>query len=122
MGPPGPGPTPMTTPAAGAGNEAAADGLIKALIPALHKALGAYQIGSKKYAAVLNAIRALTANFGKENQQSLVPSAIMQLAQASRGQGLPRNPPPPIAPVEQAEPPGGMPGGGPMGGAAGGMM
>ena len=106
-GPGGPGSTPATSPGPGAGNEAAADATIKAIIPALHKALAAYQIGSKKYSACLNAIRALTANFGKEQTQPLVPAAIMQLAQAAKSGGpMATSSPPPIQPQPPAAPPG----------------
>ena len=98
------------SPGRGAGNEAAADAMIKAVIPALHKAMSAYEIGSKKYAAVLNAIRALTANFGKEQQGAMVPAAIMQMAQAAKSGGpMGTAPPPPIAPQEPSGPPGAEP-------------
>jgi hypothetical protein len=80
-----------------------ADSVVRAIIPGLHKALAAYQIGSKKYSAVLNAIRALTANFGKEQQSSAVPAALLQLGQAARtGSPLPSSPPPGITPRPQA--------------------
>ena len=102
----------MVTPAAGAGNEAAADSMVQAIIPTLHKALSSYQIGSKKYAGILNAVRALTANFGKESTDSLVPSAIMQIAQAAKGPGgLPPGPPAPIAPSPQTTTPPPIPAG-----------
>jgi hypothetical protein len=87
-------------PGNGAGNEAAADAMVHAILPAMHKALSAYPVGSKKYAAVLNALRALTANFGKEQSSGMVPAAIMQMAQASKG-GSPMGaaPPPGLAPA-----------------------
>ena len=87
------------SPGAGAGNEAAADALIKAIMPTLHKALSAYQVGGKKYQSVLRALQALNANFGREQSQPLVPAAIMQLAQNAK-QGGPGagQAPPPIAP------------------------
>ena len=109
-GPTGPGASPALAPGGGAGNEAAADALIQGILPAMHKALSAYPVGSKKYAAVLNALRALTANFGREQTQGLVPAAIMQMAQAAKG-GTPMSaaPPPGIAPAPApgAPPPGG---------------
>src|SRR5215472_18191904 len=71
-GPGGPGGTPMTAPGAGAGNEAAADATIRAVLPSLHKALSAYPVDSKKYKGLLNALRALTANFGSSNAGNLV--------------------------------------------------
>lgn len=98
-GPPGPGASPITSVGAGAGNEAMADSVIKAIIPALHKALSSYQIGSKKYNSVINALRALTSNFGKENQESMVPAALLQLQQQARsGARPPQAPPPQIQP------------------------
>src|SRR5215472_18914251 len=109
-GPAGPGATPMTAPGAGAGNEAATDALIAAIMPTLYKALQAYQLGSKKNQAVLNAIRALTPTFGKQETQTMVPAAIQQLAMNAKAGGpMAGAPPPPLAP---AAPPG-MPHGGP---------
>lgn len=102
-GPPGPGATPAMAPGGGKGNEAAADSMISAILPAMHKALSAYAVGSKKYAAVLNALRALTANFGKEQQQTLVPSAVTNMAMAAKGgQPLEPAPPPGVAPPPAA--------------------
>ena len=115
-GPGGPGGGPAASPGGGAGNEAAADAMLKAMIPGLHKALGAYPVGSKKYAALLNAIRALTSNFGKESQDSLVPSAIEQMAMAAKSSSpLPGATPPGIAAAAPGAgaPPGGAPPSGP---------
>lgn len=109
-GPAGPGASPALSPGGGAGNEAAADALIHAILPAMHKALSAYPVGSKKYAAVLNALRALTANFGKEQTGSMVPAAVMQMAQSAKG-GTPMAAalPPGIAPAGGPGPAGGPP-------------
>jgi hypothetical protein len=103
----------MMSPGAGAGNEAAADATVKSLIPGLHKAMAAYPVGSKKYAAVLNALRALTANFGREEASPLVPAAIQQLAMAAK-QGGPMQgaPPPGLAPAPPPPGAGIPPGGG----------
>jgi len=100
-GPSGPGASPVTSPGDGAGSEAAADAMLQAIMPALHKALSAYQVGSKKYIAVTRAITALAANFGKSNQQSMVPAALLQMAQAGKtGQPMGGSTPPPsIAPA-----------------------
>ena len=107
-GPAGPGATSMTAPGAGAGNEAAADAQIKASLPTLHKALAAYPVGSKKYAAVLNALRALTANFGKSDTESIVPAAIQQMMMNAKGPGAgaPPMPPPGLKPAGLAPAPG----------------
>ena len=116
-GPAGPGAPPMTAPGGGAGNEAATDALVSGVMQTLYKALQAYPLGSKKQQAVLNAVRALTANFAKSEQQGLVPAAIQQLAMNTRPSGPMANAPmPPIAP---APPGGGAPPGGPGGPGAG---
>lgn len=114
-GPSGPGAAPMAGAGGGAGNEAAADAQIAATMQVLYKALQAYPLGSKKNAAVLNAIRALSSNFGKQEDQKLVPAAIQQMAMASKPAGpMSSATMPPIAPA----PPGGaMPPGGPGAGA-----
>ena len=123
-GPGGPGGSPALAPGAGAGNEAAADASIKAVLPVMHKALSAYPVGSKKYAAVLNALRALTANFGKEDQSAMVPAAIQQMALAAKGGGPLSQPaaPPGLQPAPVPGMGGGPgeegPGGGGMGMAA----
>lgn len=106
-GPAGPGATPMTAPGAGAGNEAATDALIAGVMPTLYKALQAYQLGSKKNQAVLNAIRALTPTFGKQETQALVPAAIQQMAMNAKPAGpMAGAPMPPLSP---AAPPGAPP-------------
>ncbi len=107
-GPAGPGASPALAPGDGAGNAAAADALVKAIIPALHKALSAYPIGSKQYKGVMRALSSLTAEFGQENKGSMVPAAIMQMAQAAKG-GSPMAaaPPPGIAPAGGPGPAGG---------------
>ena len=106
-GPSGPGAPPMASPGGGAGNEAATDALVSGVMQTLYKALQAYPLGSKKQQAVLNAVRALTANFAKQEGQALVPSAIQQMAMNAKPGGPMANAPmPPIAP---APPPGGPP-------------
>lgn len=100
-GPQGPGATSMTAPGGGAGNEAAADAQIKAVLPTMHKALSAYPVDSKKYKGLLNALRALTANFGSSTTESIVPAAIQQMAMNAKGQGqgMPPMPPPGLKPA-----------------------
>jgi len=112
-GPPGPGASPMTSPGAGPGNEAATDALVSGVMQTLYKALQAYPLGSKKQQAVLNAVRALTANFAKQQDAGLVPSAVAQMAMTNKPGGPLGAPMPPLAPPP---PPGGAPGG-PLGGA-----
>lgn len=111
-GPAGPGSTPALAPGDGAGNEAAADATIKSVLPTLHKALLAYPVGSKKYSGLLNALRALTSNFGKEDSAALTPAAAQQITQSAKMGGAMAGgaPPPGLTPAPGA----GMPG---MGGA-----
>jgi hypothetical protein len=110
----------MTSPGGGAGNEAAADAVVAAAIQALHKAMAAYPIGSKKYLSTVHAIRALAPNFAKQETQQMVPGAIAQMAQAARPGGGPMAaaPPPGLAPAPLpgggGAPPGPPGGGGPM--------
>ena len=100
-GPAGPGASPALAPGAGAGNEAAADATIKSALPILHRALLSYEVGSKKYNGLLNALRALTANFGKEESAALAPAAAQQITQAAKGAGPLAGgaPPPGLAPA-----------------------
>lgn len=106
-GPGGPGGSPMASGGDGAGNEAAADTLVKAVIPALVKALGAYPVASKKWKNVNRALTSLVAEFGKSNTDNMVPAALQQMASASKGASpLSSAPPAGIAP---AAGPGGPP-------------
>lgn len=56
-------------------------------MPGLHKALGAFPVGSPKYKAVLSSIKALMPVFGGPEEKSLVPAAISQMATAAKGGG-----------------------------------
>ena len=113
-GPAGPGASPMTSPGPGAGNEAATDALVSGVMQTLYKALQAYPLGSKKQQAVLNAVRALTANFSKQETAGMVPASIQQMAMNARpGAGPLGNAPP--APIAPAPPPGAGPGAAPGG-------
>lgn len=111
-GPVGPGSSPALAPGGGSGNEAAADALIKGLMPALYKTLLAYPVGSKKAKAVLNAVRALQSTFPADEDMEVVPAAIQRAAMANRPGGPPTPPPglapskPPMMPPATA---GGMP-------------
>lgn len=119
-GPSGPGASPALSPGAGAGNEAAADAQVKLAIETLHKALLAYPIASKKYNGLINAVRALTANFGKETDGALTPAAAQQMTQSAKTGGAMAGgaPPPGVTPAPPIRPPtmapmgGDMPGGG----------
>lgn len=84
------------SPGDGAGAEAAADATVKSALPVLHKALLSYPVGSKKYSGLLNALRALTSNFGKEDSGALTPAAGQQIQQAAKlGGGMAGGAPPP---------------------------
>jgi hypothetical protein len=104
----------MTSPGGGAGNEAATDAMIAAVMPTLFKALQAYQLGSKKQQAVLNAVRALTPTFGRAEAQAMAAPAIQQMAMNQKPGGPMANAPMP--PIAAAPPPGAKPGGMPGGG------
>jgi hypothetical protein len=108
----------MVSPGSGAGNEAAADAVIKGLIPGLLKAMSSYPPESKKFMAVHKALGALIPNFGRENDQSMVPAALQQMMMAARAGGPMKGAAPPgLAPA----PPPGPPGGAEPPGAAGAM-
>lgn len=101
--PPNPGASPMAAPGAGGGNTAAAAAQVKAVCSVLIKLLGAFPVGSKENAAVSRAYTALSPIAGK-TEESLVPSAIQQMALASKGSPLKAAPP--IA-IQPSAPPGG---------------
>lgn len=103
--PGGPGATPAVAPGAGAGNEAAASAMVNAAMPALHKALAAFPLGSEKYKAVHSAIKALFPVFGSPEEKSLVPAAISQMATANRAGGpLASAPAPGLTPAPAPSP------------------
>jgi hypothetical protein len=99
-----PGGSPVLAPGGGAGNMAAASGILKSVIPSLHQALQAFPVNSPQYKAVDRALAALTPTFGQQQGQNLVPAAILQQAQAAKsGQSPISNAMPPLQP---APPPG----------------
>lgn len=117
-GPGGPGGSPMLSPGAGAGNQAAAVQQVKAAMPALLMAAMAFPAGSKEQQALLRAISSLNPLFGKAEGQNMVPAGLATMAQAARGGGpLSAAPPPGLMPNDkpppgiEIPPPGGAPGG-----------
>lgn len=100
-----PGGSPMVSPGGGQGNQAAANGIVKSIMPTLHKALNAFNVGSKEYKAVLEALRSLNSTFGSSEGASTVPAALVQQAMAAK-QGNPASAPPPGL---AAAPPAGAP-------------
>jgi hypothetical protein len=93
----------MTSAGDGSGNQAAAEAKIKAVaLPALHDALSAFQVGDKKYNAVINAIRAIAPIFGTKGEE-MNPAAMQQMiAQAAKPKGplaAMGAPPPGMAPL-----------------------
>lgn len=103
--PPGPGGSPAAAPGAGAGNKAAAVAQLKGVFPILHNVFNAFEPGSKEWSAVSRALTALGPVVGKINEEdSLVPAAISQMAMAARGNPLKNAPPVGLA---AASPPGG---------------
>lgn len=119
-GPTGPGTSPALSPGSGAGHEAAAQADIKAVIPMLTKNLNAFPIGDKRRQALMRAVTALEAHFGKSENDDLTGAAVQRMGAAAKsGQGLQGHnmPPPGImlggpSPVPGigggAPPPGGM--------------
>lgn len=126
-GPPGPGTSPALSPGAGAGNEAAASADILEAIPMLTKHLNSFPIGDKRRQALMRAVTALEAHFGKSVDEALRPAAITKMARAAQsGQSQPHTAPPPGMTLGGPHPMGAMGGGamtaGPPGGGMGGGM
>lgn len=119
-GPSGPGATPALSPGAGAGAETAAIADIKGTIPVLTKSLNSFPIGDKRRQALMRAVTALEAHFGKSNTDDLTQASAHRMTSAAKtGQGLDSHNiiPPGImlggpSPMGN-QPPGGM-GGGPQ--------
>lgn len=98
--PPGPGSSPVAAPGAGAGNEAAARAALKGSFPILYKLLSAFPVGSEDWENVQKMIQAGGKIVGKMHDESLVPSAIQQMAlQAKQGGPLKNAPPVGIQPA-----------------------
>lgn len=89
----GAGDSPATSPGAGAGNTAAAVASLKAVFPLLYKLLSAFSPGSDDWKAVSDMIKAGGKIVGKANNESLVPSAIQQMAMAAKGGPMKSAPP-----------------------------
>jgi hypothetical protein len=87
---------------------AAADAAVKSTLQRLHIALGVYPPGSKKYKGLLTAIKAIATNFGDEENESLIPAAVMQAARKPGG-GQPQLPSIPPGIASGAANPGTMP-------------
>lgn len=106
--PGGPGPSPVLSPGGGAGNQAAAAGILKSVIPFLHNALTALPVNSPQYKAVDKALASLTPVFGAPQEGNVVPASILAMAQAAKSGSMPlANAAPPLA----ASPPPGAGGG-----------
>lgn len=98
--PPGPGASPMVSPGAGHGNQAAASAMLKSVIPQLHQALMAFPVNSPEYKSVDKALAALTPAFGQSQGSNLVPAAILQQAQAAKTGSTPlAGAAPPLSPA-----------------------
>lgn len=92
--PAGPGSSPMAAPGAGAGNESAARAALKGAFPILYKLLSAFPVGSEDWENVQKMIQAGGKIVGKMHDESLVPSAIRQMALAAKQGGPLKNAPP----------------------------
>jgi hypothetical protein len=117
-GPTGPGASPALAPGAGAGHQAAAMAQVKAMIPGLMKAANMLPVGDKARQALLRAVMALEAHFGKAGDEDVTPSAIQQMAAAAKpGSQMGAGPsmPPPGMSMGGPSPMAGGPPGGPGG-------
>lgn len=113
--PSGPGSSPMAAPGAGAGNEAAARASLKGAFPLFYKLLSAFPPGSEDWKNLSKMIEYGGKIVGNTQNESLVPSAIQQMAMAAKQGGPLKNAPPVgiqsapaananIAPKEEPEP------------------
>lgn len=91
--PAGPGSSAVAAPGAGAGNTAAAIAALKGAFPLLYKLLSAFPPGSEDWKNVSKMIEYGGKVVGKTQDESLVPSAIQQMAMAAKG-GPMKNAPP----------------------------
>lgn len=83
----------MVAPGGGAGNTAAAVAQLKAVVPMLYKILAALPVGSEDWKSVSDMVRAAGKIVGNTEKDSLVPSAIQQMALAAKGGPLKSAPP-----------------------------
>lgn len=97
--PAGPGSSPMAAPGAGAGNQAAAVAALKGAFPLFYKLLSAFPVGSEDWKGVSDAMKSLSKIVGKTQNESLVPSAIQQMAMAAKGGPMKNAPPVGIQPA-----------------------
>lgn len=112
--PAGPGSSPVAAPGAGAGNEAAARAKLKGAAPMMYQLLSAFPVGSEDWENMMEIVKRAGKIVGNTENQSLVPSAIQQMALAAKQGGPLKNAPPVgiqpaaananIAPKEEPEP------------------
>lgn len=99
------GSSPVTAPGGGAGNEAAATASVKSAIDILSPQLANFPFGSEKYDSLYKALGALKKTFGGAESKSIVPSAIQQMALASKnGSPIMKPPAPGALPPDQGQP------------------
>lgn len=99
------GSSPVTAPGAGAGNEAAATASVKSLLDPLSAQLSKFPFGSPKYNALYEALGKLKKEFGSAESKSIVPSAIQQMALASKnGSSIMKPPAPGAMPPDSGSP------------------
>ena len=102
-----PGASKMAAPGASAGNVAAAVAQLKAAFPLLYKLLSAFPPGSEEWKAVNDMIKAGGKIVGNHQNDSIVPSALQQMALASKGGAMKNAPPVGVqqAPIEKPKEP-----------------
>lgn len=84
----------MAAPGGGAGNTAAAVAALKGAFPLMYKLLSAFPPGSEDWKNMSKIIEYGGKIVGKTQDESLVPSAIQQMAMAAKQGGPLKNAPP----------------------------
>ena len=79
----------MLSPGGGEGNKAAALAQGKAIMPVLHRVLGALPVGSKEYQMVLRMLTDGAKVFGEPQEGNLIPAAVQQMGKAAAGGNSP---------------------------------
>lgn len=93
--PAGPGSSPVAAPGGGAGNEASARAKLKGAAPMMYQLLAAFPVGTEDWKNMMDIVKAVGKIVGSTENESLVPSAIQQMALAAK-QGGPLKSAPPV--------------------------
>lgn len=82
--PPGPQAAPMSQPSANAGNAQMGKAQVESAMKILEQAIAQLGSGTPEGAAVIRALNTLATKFNRQEGEELVPSQIMQMAQAAK--------------------------------------